>query len=244
MKVKIIIPIYKTELSSIEKFSLDRCLNVFKNYTIVLVHPILLNLPKYIEFKGSNNIEKEVFDNSYFESVESYNRLLLSVEFYQRFKYLDYILIYQLDCYVFKDELLNRCTQGYDYIGAPWIFTSNILAKIKKKLNSKKYLIWYKTGNGGFSLRKIESSLKIVEELKREIEVYPYNEDVFWSIKVTKYMSDFKIPDYPISLKFAIDRKPKLALQLNNNELPFGCHGINKPKVINFWKKKLNFKES
>ncbi|TWP29631.1 hypothetical protein ETU08_07230 [Apibacter muscae] len=90
-------------------------------------------------------------------------------------------------------------------------------------------------------MRKVESSLKIVEELKREIEVYPYNEDVFWSIEVTKYMSDFKIPDYPISLKFAIDRKPKLALKLNNNELPFGCHGINKPKVINFWKKKLNF---
>ena len=31
------------------------------------------------------------------------------------------MLIYQLDAYVFKDELLNWANKGYDYIGAPWL---------------------------------------------------------------------------------------------------------------------------
>jgi hypothetical protein len=26
-----------------------------------------------------------------------------------------------------------------------------------------------------------------------------------------------------------------LALKLNNNQMPFGCHGINKNKVTHFW---------
>jgi hypothetical protein len=37
------------------------------------------------------------------------------------------------------------------------------------------------------------------------------------------------------ALHFAIDRKPKIAFKLINNEIPFGCHGINKRKVIDFW---------
>jgi predicted PP-loop superfamily ATPase len=32
----------------------------------------------------------------------------------------------------------------------------------------------------------------------------------------------------------AIDRKPKIAMVLCGDQIPFGCHGINKPKVIDF----------
>ncbi|HAT75663.1 MAG TPA: hypothetical protein DCS19_02190 [Flavobacterium sp.] len=61
-------------------------------------------------------------------------------------------------------------------------------------------------------------------------------EDVFWSLKASEFNNDFKIPNYKEALDFAIDRKPKIAMSLNNNKLPFGCHGINKPKVVEFWK--------
>ena len=59
-------------------------------------------------------------------------------------------------------------------------------------------------------------------------------EDVFWS-SIPEHDSSFLIPDYKEGLQFAFDRKPELALKLNNNKLPFGCHGFEKPKVRAFW---------
>ena len=31
------------------------------------------------------------------------------------------MLIYQLDAFVFQDDLAYWCQQNYDYIGAPWL---------------------------------------------------------------------------------------------------------------------------
>jgi hypothetical protein len=59
---------------------------------------------------------------------------------------------------------------------------------------------------------------------------------VFLSCKHLKLDSKFKIPDYREAVHFVIDRKPKIAMVLCNDQIPFGCHGINKPKVIDFWK--------
>ena len=69
----------------------------------------------------------------------------------------------------------------------------------------------------------------------KEKKIYAI-EDVFWSLKASDLDKNFRIPEYKEALGFAVDRKPKIALALNNNQLPFGCHGINKPKVIAFWK--------
>jgi hypothetical protein len=49
-----------------------------------------------------------------------------------------------------------------------------------------------------------------------------------------KLDSKFKIPDYREAVHFMIDRKPKIAMVLCGDQIPFGCHGINKPKVIDF----------
>lgn len=44
---------------------------------------------------------------------------MLSAEFYDRFAAYEYVLIYQLDAFVFADRLAEFCQMGYDYIGAP-----------------------------------------------------------------------------------------------------------------------------
>ncbi len=54
--------------------------------------------------------------------------------FYKQFLNYEYILIYQLDAFVFKDEL-NYCSQGIDYVGAPGCVQRIIL--ILLKLNFK-----------------------------------------------------------------------------------------------------------
>lgn len=89
------------------------------------------------------------FNEQYFDSVKSYNELMLSVDFYRSFREYQYMLIYQLDAFVFEDQLEYWCNKGYDYIGAPWI-------KANKKFHPT-------CGNGGFSLRKIDSFIQLLE---------------------------------------------------------------------------------
>lgn len=247
--VKIVIPVYKVDLSEGEKKSLNRCVEILGNYPIVFAKPKSLDVSE-ISYNGL--IESESFEDKYFQDVLGYNSLMLSEEFYSRFTDSEYILIYQLDAYVFRDELEEWCLKGYDYIGAPWIASKKTLFnKFLKSLQSKKKrkreIVFYKVGNGGFSLRKVESSLKATQELKEDISKYLKRdrkdfwlmEDVYWSLRVQIFYPDFRIPNYKIALGFAIDRKPKLALKLNNNKLPFGCHGFEKPKVKEFWQDKI-----
>jgi hypothetical protein len=63
------------------------------------------------------------------------------------------MLIYQLDAWVFKDDLMKWCNKGYDYIGAPWFEDFGSYEKGKK--------LW-RVGNGGFSLRKIKYFCKVL----------------------------------------------------------------------------------
>jgi len=243
MKVAIVIPVYKKELSENEEFSLNQCIKILGDYDIIFACPKGLN-PRY----QKSNIKAEEFATDYFNNIQGYNRLMLESHFYERFLKYDYILLHQLDAFVFRDDLTSWCNKGYDYIGAPWIATNSVISKLLTPFNSKSLKrrkpIFYKVGNGGFSLRKTKSFFEISKKLKDDIriqltekkdEIYAI-EDVYWSLKVPMIFSDFSIPNYKEALKFAMDRKPALSLKLNNNQLPFGCHGFDKPKVSLFWK--------
>ena len=242
--VKIVIPIYKTTLLNFEIQSLNQCVKILGDHSIVFVHPKSLDVST-INFDG--RISSEKFPDYYFKNVFGYNRLMLTDSFYERFTHSKYILIYQLDAYVFRDELLYWCSKDYDYIGAPWIATPNkgfkkLLSLFDSKKKKARSEIFYKVGNGGFSLRKVSSHIAnanklksvIEQNLKRSEDDFRIMEDVFWS-SVPKFDPSFLIPDYKEGLQFAFDRKPELALKLNNNKLPFGCHGFEKPKVKRFW---------
>lgn len=241
MRVAVVIPFYKAELNAIEGRSFDQCQKVLKNYDIIFALPEGLRVRQQ-----SSNVRTEEFDKEYFKNIAGYNKLMLGSEFYERFLEYDYILIYQLDSFVFRDELMAWCEKGYDYIGAPWIATKNFISFLLKPFNSKSIKkrkpVFFKVGNGGLSLRKTRSFYdisrklagEIEEQLEKKGEIYT-NEDVFWSIKVPEFFPEFKIPEYREAVGFAIDRKPKIGLKINNNQLPFGCHGIDKPKVLEFW---------
>lgn len=243
MKVAIVIPVYKNKLSKTEELSLNQCVKILGNYDIIFACPSGLN-PIY----QRSGMKTEEFDIDYFQDIQGYNKLMLESHFYERFLKYDYILLHQLDAFIFRNELISWCDKGYDYIGAPWIATNSIISKILQPFNSKSIKrrkpIFFKVGNGGLSLRKTKTFFEISEKLKNDIkiqltekkhEIYAI-EDVFWSLKVPTLFSDFSIPNYKEALKFAMDRKPALSLKMNNNELPFGCHGFDKPKVTDFWK--------
>lgn len=242
MNVAIIIPIYKTELSKTEDISFHQCLKILGNYPIVIVCPSGFDKTDF----NNLNVKFEEFDAAFFKNISGYNRLMLDAQFYERFLPYTYILIYQLDAFVFRDELKKWCDKNYDYIGAPWLATNNRISKSLKPFQSKKKKkrrpIFYKVGNGGLSLRKTKVFYKISkklensinEQLSRREEIYSI-EDVFWSLKVPEYFPEFSVPDYKTAAAFALDRKPKIGLKIIKEKMPFGCHGFNKPKVIDFW---------
>ena len=146
--VVVIVPVYKTCLSADEKVSFLQTLRMLGNHPICIVCPETLNFAiNEIEVcEDFISVFVERFPNVFFEGISGYNRLLLSEEFYARFAEYDYMLICQLDAYVFRDELLEWCSKGYDYIGAP-LFGYHFDIEHGK------------VGNGGFCLRRVKAYL-------------------------------------------------------------------------------------
>ncbi|MDR2684092.1 MAG: hypothetical protein LBB53_01765 [Prevotellaceae bacterium] len=166
MNIRILIPVYKKTLLPEEAHSLKQCFTILNDYLINIVTYKELNIDAYLSIAGEMDvsIEFEYFDKSYFKNVESYSRMLESREFYLRFKGDDYILIYQIDAFVFKDELIDWCAKGFDYIGAPW-FAQYGLHENGNAL--------YKVGNGGVSLRKVNAFLERFDK-KMPLSIFPF----------------------------------------------------------------------
>jgi hypothetical protein len=238
--------------------SLKRIYQVLSDFPIVFVGPPGLNDVEYIsDGQSIQSVDYSFlqFDDSYFKDVQGYNRLLCSTKFYKNLDQYDYILITQLDSYVFRNELLYWCGKGYDYIGGPWLTNkvqrsfyesllysrNSLISKIKTSIDyNKGHQLM--VGNGGFSLRKVNSCRKIsrwIKVLEPGLIKSQINEDLIWSILVPKFFKWFKIPPYQEALKFSFDSEPMKAFGLNERQLPFGCHGWSKKENIKFWSTRI-----
>lgn len=157
-RVAIVVPMHnRSHLTPDEQISFQHLTHYFAAYDKYLVVPdsLEVNLPEC-------SIKR--FEAEYFGSVAANTKLLLSEEFYHAFSEYEYILIYHLDALVFSDQLLAWCDLGLDYIGPPWI----PCADSPWVKNSR-------VGNGGFSLRKIESFLKVFRS-----HVYWIDPEKYW----------------------------------------------------------------
>ncbi len=50
------------------------------------------------------------------------------------------------------------------------------------------------------------------------------NSDIFWSDMASYYFPDFKVASVEDGLKFAFEVSPRVCLELNGGQMPFGCH--------------------
>ena len=264
MNIVIVIPIYKSVLSADEEQSLRQCMRVLGNYKILLVCPEGLDLSAYHMVAG-RQLPFESFSSYYFASIDGYNHLLMSPCFYERFSGDDYMLIYQLDAWVFRDELDNWCKQGYDYVGAPW-FELN-------RSHEEGYDLWL-VGNGGLSLRRIEkflttSSLPSMSKVKTCHQVFRqeyhsfsdlghclfrcmgpwvgtnsirhirkrYQEDFFFCYGLRGSNYELSTPSPQQAALFAFECSPEyLFNEVTHGQLPFGCHAWRKYQYEEFWK--------
>lgn len=118
----IIIPVYKSKTIRSEIASFNQCLKILFKHPICIITYKGLDTSFYTDLMvtAKVNFQIEYFAKKYFENLAGYNRLMLSLDFYKRFEDFEYMLIYQLDSWVFMDELDYWCSKEYDYIGAPW----------------------------------------------------------------------------------------------------------------------------
>lgn len=181
--VAIIIPLSnRAHLTESEKISLKHLEYYLGNYDKYFL------APKDLEF-SYENYPISRFDGKYFGSLTAHNRLLFSKEFYNRFCDYKYILIYHLDSLVFKDTLEKWCSLDFDYLAPPWIKGPD--------------LPWLKengVGNGGLSLRKVDSFLKLLNSKEKWItksDIIPDNfkENLFGtSLRIAKNTTRYLIP--------------------------------------------------
>ena len=267
--VVVIVPVYKllnkSEIQSMESLNklesqsnLHVCL-VGSDFFVQLNYDCLTPL-----LSDFITLKKASFDEGYFKDVVSYNRLLLSNEFYQRFKSYEYMLVFQTDAFIIKDSLDVFIDKAYTYIGAPWLVAD---------VPEKEGLL---VGNGGFSLRHIPSFIKalklnltISDSLwklyhpannwkRRLFKLFVYlpaqflskiqgrsfffekakynwmNEDVVWSQFIQDH-KEYTLSSLEDALMFSFETMPRECYRLNNNQLPFGCHALEKYDP-QFWK--------
>lgn len=264
LHIAVVIPVYQLAISPAETCSFRQTLSVLGEHPIVLVAPQGLDMGTYTDMANSQGVSllTEYFPPSYFDGIEGYNRLLLSESFYARFQSYDYILICQLDAFIFRDEILEWCNKGYDYIGAPLIghHTDSVFSNNMR------------VGNGGLSLRKVSTFLRFfhshrlvfpLRTLARHIQLkkkpytrlfvwlfmacgwrntpsqvalhWQYNEDDFWSGLLDGTPYALRKPSPEEAIFFAFERFPSALYKLTQQTLPFGCHAWEKYEYASFW---------
>lgn len=252
-KVQVVIPLYSESLSSEDLRLLRHNVKVLHSYPVVFVLPESMDDAWYAAQDLLGVYDSVRVPDAWLgrhTGKVGYNRMMLSAAFYRLFD-AEYILMCQVDAYVFRDELLEWCDKDYDYVGAPWVKSPKYLlpgfkqyhqycrSRKRSTIDFKRHHLFGCVGNGGFSLRKVESMIRAAEEYKDVADYYLtrsghlYNEDVFWSM-IPHW---FRYPRFREALQFSFDVKPRESLRLNNGCLPFGCHGLTKKRYRSFWQR-------
>lgn len=215
---------------------------------------------------GVINLEVVRFNNRYFKSIRGYNKLLTSLVFYKAFQAYDYILLHHTDAFVFRDELVAWCEKGYDLVGPPMYeydgtasptnyvgvgtsgFSLKNVATHIRVLKTFRVIYDYKD-----ILRKFRSY-----NLRGRLYHSPYflrlllglgnnshytlnnlklNDDVVWGVHINRKFEDFNVAKFDEARWFGLEfNSAEILHKMNNDRLPFGCHGWYKPMFREFWK--------
>lgn len=225
----VVVPVYKKNPIFFEQAALMQCVRVLgEKYDICLVAPYDLDLSGYTSLCPGYKFKVKRLARNFFNSIESYNEMCKRWEFYETFKDYRYMLVYQLDCWVFADNLEYFMSLDYDYIGAPWFEIDQ----------EKKTATPTKCGNGGFSLRKIDKFIEVCRNHEKDADNATIPEDVFFSNYCT---DELKISPVEVGREFSFEVGPSVLFVLNGNKLPMGCH---KPFLFQFkafWKDYIKF---
>ena len=246
-KNAIVIPIYQTSLSPEEIFSISQAARVLAKHDLYFVGPERLGVfLAGLSAQFGRVIGYKTFPDHYFAGIDGYNRLMLSSMFYRAFIDYEYILIAQTDSLVFRDELNAWAAKGFSYIGAPWFvgYTNptkplqldcvgnggfslrsipDFLRVLERPRIFKNTLMESWPGSWiSNTYRYLKDYHSFVyKNFQINIDV---NEDLFWSLFVAPRCEFFTIPTASEAIAFAFEAHPECLFELNQHQLPFGCH--------------------
>lgn len=259
-KTVVILPVHKSfsDLSKEELLSIGQLKAVLLNYPVCIITGHDFVTEDYLRFFQSEHVFIERFDNQFFTSVKNYNLLCLSNNFYNRFKAFEYMLVYQSDSFVFRDELLFWTEKRFDFIGAPF-HTDN-----SQSFDASLWTV----GNGGFSLRSVNQCRNLLKRIANYVFLLRvlnkmsiknmvtrgmaklgsrrlfyangisrnrYNEDYVFGVLSKEFMKHYNVAPLSEAIAFSFEAHPSELFRMNHNRLPFGCHGWEKYEP-EFWK--------
>jgi hypothetical protein len=247
--VIVLIFTHKSELEWYESIALRQCVHVLERHPISLVCPEGLDVAAYKSIAPA--IKIDFIPPHWLASLRAYNRMKIVPFLYERYAAYEFMLTYELDAFVFKDELEEWCEQGWDYIGAPWFEGYTKATPSSRPLG---------VGNGGFSLRRISTMLRISRSwraMRPMLKVYlewrrvtdgsprgpwrllgnliwrncfhhylnrfSWGEDIFWSCAGDR-IAGFRLAPHQVARHFSFEVNPERLFIECGSKLPFGCH--------------------
>jgi hypothetical protein len=242
--IVVVIPTHTFQFKEYEELAIANCQEKLKSYSIVVVHPQSISGQNPSLLKGCHKI---ALPNHWFENVKAYNRLKTSKYFYNLFNQYQYLLTHEADAWVFEDQLEFWCAQGYDYIGAPWFqkfeepsmlegfrgvgnsgFSLRNIQSCRRVLDELKYPSndWKKPTASGLIKKILQKPYYSLYKGENHFvqRFYHGNEDWFWGMEVPKYCSWFRVAPIMEAVKFSFEVAPERLWELNDFQLPFGCH--------------------
>jgi len=216
----ITVPVYKENPNVFEIASIKQCVKVLGDkFEILLFCPDELNLSKYEAECNNYSFSILRCDKRYFASQKSYSDLCETWQFYDLLSDYEYMIIYQLDAWIFEDKVEYFMNMGYDYIGGVHLvsFTGGR----------------GENGNGGFCLRKP----KIFKDVCRKTDFNKMPKGLLEDCCFTQRLkNNFNLAPVEISRQFSFQESPEKVYKMANNKLPMGCHAF-KRFGWSFWKK-------
>lgn len=250
IKKSVVVTFVWRTMNEREQCAFHQGVKILGNHPFYIIHPQSFSVD-YLKRQYAG-IQSLPLPDENFRSVDTYNQMLLSPWFYALFSDYEYMLIYQIDAYVFSDQLDYWTTMGYDYIGAPWMLNDKLYERsigqwVTRLLQRRPIYnhhihsahLFHRVGNGGFSLRRIPKMQEIMEknqQLLHSLEgKHERQEDVAISI-ILKEKEQLNIPSWKLALYFSFEKAPAKCFELTHGVLPFGCHDTNQRNWNSFWK--------
>lgn len=153
--IVVVIPIWRTDLSDVERQRVTVTALAARNDALFFVHPRSLDVHFYREVWPEATYL--AFDNSNFVSRSSYNSWILTPDLYRTLHNFDYLLLTQ------TDALLTRLPdvgliESYDFCGASWDPSLRVVRGFNNRLFSTHSTFGVGSklhvGNGGISIRR------------------------------------------------------------------------------------------
>ncbi|TDB64489.1 DUF5672 family protein [Arundinibacter roseus] len=229
--VTILIPLSDKDLTPFQKKNLASCQAHLGDFQITFIKAdcnecvaeVLEICPKADFFS---------VDDRYFTASQGLAKFLLSEELYDMFSWSRFLLWFDMNSYVHRNELAYWCRQGYDLIQLYPAFDTNLtqMDQWRRIINPGKSILLEKEiyrsfqHSAGFSLRRVDVFQKLVRKKKSLIFSFfqemsgidSANDSLFLEYYLNRWRTDLAIPN-----QISRNRFVHLDHLLMQEEMPF-----------------------